>query len=107
MLALVIVSVGLMAMVQSAQTGAKVTTELRQKTNAYHVADQVMMMLYSQTDLRLGQHQGQELMAGQDYYWQAEMASTDNIHINRIDVIVSLDRQFDYAEAQLTGFKKR
>ncbi len=63
MLALLIISVGLMALVQSAQTGAQTTTALREKTGAYHVADQVMLLLYQKTDLQIGSHQGQELFA--------------------------------------------
>lgn len=107
MLALLIISVGLVALVQSAQTGAQTTTALREKTGAYHVADQVMLLLYQKSDLQVGSHQGQELFAGQDYYWQAELKTTDNIHINRIDLVVGLDRDFDYAEARLIGFTKR
>ena len=107
MLALLIISVGLMALVQSAQTGALTTTALREKTAAYHVADQVMLQLYQKSDLQIGSHQGQELFAGQDFYWQAELKTTDNIHINRIDLVVGLARNLDYVEARLTGFTKR
>lgn len=106
MLAMVIVSVGLVALVQSAQTGGLTTTALREKTGAYHVADQVMLLLYQKSDLKVGSHQGQELFAGQDYYWQAELKTTDNIHINRIDLMVGLDRRLDYSDARLTGFTK-
>lgn len=107
MLALLIISVGLVALVQSAQTGAQTTTALREKTGAYHVADQVMLLLYQKSDLQVGSHQGQELFAGQDYYWQAELKTTDNIYINRIDLVVGLGRDLDYAEARLIGFTKR
>ena len=106
MLALLVISVGLLALVQSAQTGAETTSILHEKTGAYHVADQVMLMLYQKTDLQLGSHEGQELFAGQDYYWRAELKTTDNIHINRIELMIGLDRKFDYAVARLTGFTK-
>lgn len=106
MLALLIISIGLMALVQSAQTGAQTTTALRERTAAYHVADQVMLMLYQKIDLQIGTHQGQELFAGQDFYWQAELQTTDNIHINRIDLVVGKIRQLDYVEARLIGFTK-
>ncbi len=107
LVALVVISVGLLGLIQAAQLGERTTTELRQKTAAYHVADQVMMLLYQNTGLQLGLHQGQELYAGQDYYWQAELLTTDNPAINRINLQVSLDRQFNYAVAQLSGFKKQ
>lgn len=107
MLALLIISIGLVALVQSAQTGAQTTSALRDKTAAYHVADQVMLLLYQKADLQVGSHQGQELFAGQDFYWRADLQTTDNIHINRIDLVVGLERKLDYAEARLTGFTKR
>ncbi len=107
MLALLIISVGLIALVQSAQHGAKAAETYQKKTAAYHVADQVMLQLYQRPDLRMGRHQGQTLFAGKDYFWQAELSATGNSGINRLDLIVGLNRQLDYAEARLTGFKKR
>lgn len=107
MLALLIISVGLVALVQSAQHGAKTVETFQKKTAAYHVADQVMLQLYQRPDLRIGRHQGQELFAGKDYYWQAELSATENNGINRLDLMVGLNRQLDYAEARLSGFKKR
>ncbi len=106
-MALVVISVGLMGLIQAAQLGEKTTAELRQKTAGYHVADQVMMQLYQRVDLKLGKHQGQELFNGEDYYWQAEMITTENPAINRIELIVATERQLNYAVAQLTGFKKQ
>lgn len=107
MLALLVVSLGLVALVQSAQQGATATATNQHKTAAYHVADQVMLQLYQRRDLSDGKHQGQETFGGQTYYWQAVLSNTDNERINRIDLVVGSDRQLDYADAQLTGFKKR
>jgi len=107
LLALLIISVGLMALVQSAQTGAQATTNLRVKTGAYHVADQVMWQLYRRSGLDVGTHQGQMTFADQEFHWRAELSHTDNNRIDRIDLMVGTDRQLDHAEARLTGFKKR
>ena len=106
MMALIIISVGLMALVQSTQYSANTLSSAQSKTSAYHVADQVMMYLYSTTDLNLGVHQGEQKFQNTIYYWKATLSSTENIRINRLDVVVSLNRQLNYAEAQLTGFKK-
>ncbi len=106
-MALVIISVGLMALVQSAQTGAQTTTALQERTSAYHVADQVMMVLYQKPGLQIGTHRGEELFGGQRYYWQAELKTTDNNYINRIDLVVGLNRQLDHTQARLTGFRSR
>lgn len=106
LLALLVISIGLIALVQSAQQGAITAETFQKKTAAYHVADQVMLQLYQKPDLRTGRHHGQELFAGKDYYWQADMSATDNNSINRIDLVIGLDRKLDYAEARLTGFKR-
>ncbi len=105
-MALVIISVGLVALVQSSQHSANVLYEAKSKTAAYHVADQVMLKMYQVPGLSIGQHQGEQKFNGQVFYWQVELSSTENIHINRLDVKVSLDRSFSYAAAILTGFKK-
>lgn len=105
-MALVVVSVGLMALVQSAQTGAQTSEALREKTAAYHVADQVMMQLYQAPNLSLGRHQGETEFAGMTFYWQAQLQTTDNNRINRLDLVVGLNRQLDHHAAQLKGFRK-
>nr|WP_223789816.1 type II secretion system minor pseudopilin GspI [Marinicella sp. NBU2979] len=106
LMALVVVSVGLMALVQSTQTGAQTATAMRDKTAAYHVADQVMMQLYQKPNLTLGLHRGEEVFAGQTFYWQAELKTTDNSRINRLEVMVGLTRRLEHSEAQLSGFRK-
>ncbi len=106
LMALIIISVGLVALLQSSQHSANTLATAKDQTAALHVADQVMLQLYSRGDLRLGVHQGEQRFQGQIFYWQATLSATENVHINRLDVKVSLDRDFDYAEAQLIGFKK-
>ena len=107
LLALAVVSIGIMALVQSAQTGAQATTALKEKTAAYHVADQAMMSLYQKPGLQVGVHQGEQLFAGENYYWQAEVKTTENQYINRIDLVVGTNRRLDHYDASLTGFKQR
>lgn len=106
MMALIIISVGLVALVYSSRYSANTLEETRNKTAALHVADQVMMQLYERGDLQLGLHQGEQRFQGRIFYWQATLITTDNHYINRLEVKVGLDRDFDYAEAQLIGFKK-
>ena len=105
-MALIVISVGLVALVQSSQHSAFVLEEAKNKTAAYHVADQVMLKMYQVSGLSLGTHQGQQQFNGVTYFWQVNLSSTDNEGINRMEVVVSMDRKFDYAEAHLTGFKK-
>lgn len=106
MMALIVISVGLVALVQSSQYSAHVLQQAKTKTAAYHVADQVLLKMYQIPDLSIGRHQGEQKFEGTVYYWQASLATTENKYINRLDVRVFLDRKFDYAEATLTGFKQ-
>lgn len=106
MMALLIVSIGLVALVQSGQYSANTLVEAKQKTMAYHVADQVMLMLYQKPDLSLGLHQGEHNFNGERFYWKAQLSVTENQSINRLDVTVGVDRQVTYAQAQLSGFKR-
>jgi ABC-type tungstate transport system permease subunit len=101
-----VISVGLVALMQSSQYSAYVLEQAKTKTAAYHVADQVILNLYQVSGLRPGRHQGEKRFEGVNYYWQATLSATENNQINRLDVEVSLDRKFDYFEASLTGFKK-
>lgn len=105
-MALIIISVGLVALVQSSQNSANTLTVAKNQTAALHVADQVMLQLYQKANLTLGVHYGEQRFQGQTYYWQATLATTDNLRIHRLEIKVGLERSLDYAEAQLTGFKK-
>jgi general secretion pathway protein I len=106
MMALIIISVGLVALVHSSRHSANTLEVAKNKTAALHVADQVMLQLYERGGLQLGVHQGEQRFQGQLYYWQATLTTTDNNRINRLEVKVGLNRDFKYAEAQLSGFKK-
>jgi general secretion pathway protein I len=105
LLALIIVSVALVAVVQTSQSNANILQQARTQTAGLHVANQVLLRLYQEPTPVTGQMQGQQIIQDQVYYWQAEWQSTDNARIQRLDVSVSLDRNFVYLQAQLTGFK--
>lgn len=105
-MALIIISVGLVALVQVSHHNANTLTVAKTQTAALHVADQVMLNLYQTSGLRLGEHYGEQRFQGQTYYWKANLSTTENASIHRLDVKVGLQRDVSYAEAQLSGFKK-
>jgi len=107
LIALLIISVGLVALIQVGATRASTVLTVEQKSMAYHIADSAMNELYGNRTLKLGRHDGSRKSQGQTWYWQADAESTDNPDIIRIDLKVSDKRTFDYAQAQLTGFKRR
>lgn len=107
LLALLVMGIGLAALVSAGQNSADALSKLTQKSDAFHVADQVMMQLYQRSGLQTGQHQGSQKFHSQDWYWRADVQSTDNPRIARIDLKVGMGRDFEFAEAQLFGFKSQ
>lgn len=104
LLALVVISVGLMALVQAAGFSQRQVADMRHHMNAYQVADQVLMQVYQQPQIE--DSQGRQRMDDETYYWSVEVQTTDNPTILRYNIRVGLERSIDYAQAQLTGFKK-
>ena len=105
LMALVIVSVALVAVVQSSQNSATTLQQVRDQSAALHVANQVLMDMYQRPNPVNGLVQGQRQFQDRSFYWKVEYQSTDNARINRLEVSVSLNRDFDYLQARLTGFK--
>ncbi len=105
MLALLVLAIALSALVNAGQVSAQTVVKLERSSAAYHVADQSLMGLYQSQGLNPGRHQGEQYFKSQRWYWQADVENTDNPHIARITVRVSLDNKFGFVEAQLTGFK--
>lgn len=105
MLAVLVLSLGLTAMIYAGQLTAATTERLEKTATAYHLANQLMLDLYQQPGVNSGYLRGKKHFVGYDWYWQAAIKNTDNINILRIDLKVSLDRKMDFSLAQLTGFK--
>lgn len=103
LLALLIISVALVAMVEVAGTAQKQTAELDQRQQAYQVADQVLMQFYQRPVVT--DEQGSQQHKDQTYHWSVDVKNTDNPRILRLDVRVGLERDFKHALAQLSGFK--
>jgi general secretion pathway protein I len=103
LLALLIISVALVALVEAAGFSQKQTAELDQRQQALQVADQVLMQFYQQP--QVDDEQGNQQRKDQIYYWSVDVKNTDNPRILRLDVRVGLDRNIEYALAQLSGFK--
>ena len=104
LLALVIISVALVALVEAAGYAQKQTAELHQRQQALQVADQVLMQFYQRS--QVDDEQGSEQRNDQTFYWSIDVQKTENPQILRLDIRVGLTRQIDYALAQLSGFKK-
>jgi len=111
MAALVIVSLGMMAVIQAVSQTANNSVYIRQKTIAHWIA------MNRITELRLapqppgtGESAGEVEMAGQHWRWSAQVIQTDVKSMRRIDVDVALlgdaKATLDNANklASITGF---
>lgn len=107
LLALLVMSIGFAALVQSGQNNALTLAQLQKSSAAHQVADQVLMQMYQTTGLQSGTHQGQQTFESSDWHWQAEVSATDNPRIAKVLVTVYANRTQDHALAQLTGFKSQ
>ncbi|WP_395377113.1 type II secretion system minor pseudopilin GspI [Marinicella sp. W31] len=103
LIALLLVSIALTALVQVGARRADTLIILEEKNLAYQVAHSTLNRLYLQP-LEQGIQEGVTDGLNGNWYWQAEIKNTDNERILRIDLQVSDNNSFDYAQAQLTGF---
>ena len=105
LIALLVLGIALAALVRTGQVSAETVTQLSQRSNAFHVADQAMMGLYQTNGLTTGRHQGEQLFNNQRWYWLADVENTENPQIAKITLKVGDDNKVNHALAQLVGFK--
>ena len=101
---LVILTVALTAIITVGSNRAETLIELREKNRALIVANNVLQK-YSLESVNVGIIDGQQENGNTDWHWQLSISETNNVHIYRMDVLVSKDNDFSYSSAQLTGFK--
>ncbi len=102
---LVILTVALTAIITVGSNRAETLIELRQQNRALMVANNVLEHYYHKRDIIPGVFDGKQENGNNDWSWQLEVTPTNNKHIYRMDIKVSVDSSFDYAVAQLVGFK--
>jgi len=101
---LVILTVALTAIITVGSNRAETLIELREKNRALIVANNVLQKYYFE-NVSVGIIDGKQENGNNDWHWQISISETNNVHIYRMDVLVSVDNDFSYSSAQLTGFK--
>lgn len=103
---LVILTVALTAIISVGSNRAETLIELRERNRALIVANNI---LEKYTDVNeqvsVGIKEGKQENGGVDWNWQLSISPTNNDSIYRLDVRVSKNNDFDYASAQLVGFR--
>jgi general secretion pathway protein I len=102
---LVILTVALTAIITVGSSRAETLIELRERNRALIVANNVLEEYTVAEILTAGIYDGLQENGNTDWHWQLTVATTNNDHIYRLDVLVSKDSDFDYSSAQLVGFK--
>lgn len=102
---LVILTVALTAIITVGSTRAETLLELRERNRALLVANNILEKYYLESNIRVGVIDGKQENGNHDWNWQLTISQTNNERILRMDVKVSKDNDFDYATAQLVGFK--
>lgn len=111
LVALLLLSLALVALVRLAGLDARATAQLREGTVAQWVAANVL----TETRLRdgfpaVGRSNGESTMAGQRWRWTLVVNATDEPGIRRLDVeVVAVDasRNDEGIAARLSGFASR
>lgn len=105
LIALLVLSLALTALVQAAGRSARDFIGLRERSYAGWVAANVL------TEARLkeplpatGRRDGQVRLAGREWYWRLDIAATQDARIRRLDVQVFADAVRSDPVALLTGF---
>ncbi len=104
--ALVIVSIGMLAVIQAVNQAVSNGAYLRDKTVAQWVAmNQLTLMRLAQTPPAKGTSSGETEMAGQRWKWTAEVAETPIESMKRIDIAVrAADADEKSQLVSITGF---
>ncbi len=105
LVALVIISVALMAALRAAGQGTNNVGELRSRLLAGWVAENRLAEHRARADwLPLGIQRGSERQAGYDFAWREEVIATPNPAFRRVDIRVFTGADEAQSLAHLVGF---
>jgi len=104
LIALLVLSLSLVALVKLAGLQADHLHHQRESTLAQWVAANAVAELRLNGLPEIGEHNGQERMAGREWIWRAEVESTDLPRLRRIEMQVFADAADASPVAHLTAF---
>jgi len=109
LVATTVIALAMAAIIKSTAMSATNLTHLRDKTFAHWVAMNQMAELQASNDYpEIGRSDGEEEMAGRDWYWTTEVKNTADKDVRRVEIVVSQEKRRDAAPLTvLTGFFTR
>lgn len=104
--ALAVLTIALTAIVSVGSRRAETLLNLREKSRALIVANNILQLYTSNTQpVTVGLIDGVQENGNTAWKWQLNVQPSSNEYIYRLDVRVSKDANFDYAQASLVGFR--
>jgi general secretion pathway protein I len=108
LIALAVLAIAMLAVIGTAGTSTRVASELRDKTLANWVAmNELTTLRVASTWPALGKQDDDAEMGGRKWHWQANVKTTSDPDLLRIDIDVSDATQKDRVITSLTGFLGR
>ena len=104
LIALLVLSLSLVALVKLAGLQADHLNRQRDLMLGQWVASNAVAELRLNGVPELGEHNGQERLAGRDWIWHADVESTDLARLRRIELHVYADAVDDTPVTHLTAF---
>lgn len=108
LIALAVLAIAMLAVIGSAGSATRTAAELRDETFAHWVAMNEMTALrIAPTWPALGKQDGDAEMGGHKWHWRADVSTTSDPDLLRVDIDVSDAAQVDQSVSSLTGFLGR
>lgn len=105
LVALSILAIALMAAMRAAGQGTTNVAELRTRTLAGWVAENVLATHRARGDwLPVGEQEGKAVESGMEFVWREKIVGTPNNSFRRVDIQVFAASDPAYALAKLTSF---
>ena len=105
LIALAVLAIGMIAVIGTAGTSTRTAAELKEETFAHWVAmNELASLRLSANWPSLGTLKGHADMAGVQWNWKADIKSTSDPDLIRVDIDVSNSASPDEVISSLTGF---
>jgi general secretion pathway protein I len=107
LIALAVVSIGLLALSRGAAQQAETQSRLQERTMALWVADNVITQTrLARPAAQPGRFQGRQVMGHREWHWDLLIQPSPDPSVLRLDVVVHGDAERHSAILQHTGFVK-
>ena len=105
LIALAVLAIGMIAVIGTAGTSTRTAAELKEETFAHWVAmNELASLRLAGTMPDVGTLKGHADMAGEQWNWKADIKSTSDPDLMRVDIDVSNAASPDEVISSLTGF---